>query len=284
MPQASDSAVWLGMFVSLTAALALGSVLAAAGQLPLQPRRFHAAHATFRRRPYWHAGALAAMLAAVLAAGLGASDGVVCAALAGALAGAWLVRRRNLTRRPLLVALLASGMGFSVVFAGVARYWFSPSSLASIAQANLQRIELYVAVFTGALIFATSAMAFCKLRGVLPRRVPARPGHDMVNAAALLLCAWLGYGFATEQAQPFGLAALLAMSLLASSIGVHVMLSRESSKDHAEPVHERDAAMVRATAYGHRRLWHNSGSAQRLATRVRAARRSSHRSTIGRQR
>jgi NAD(P) transhydrogenase subunit beta len=289
--------MWLGFFVSLTAALAallalaLGFVLAAAGQLPLQRR----SNAALRRRPYWHAGALAAMLAGVFAAGLGASDGVVCAAIAGAIAGAWLVRRRNLTRRPLLVALLASGMGLSIVSVGVARYLSSPSSLASLNRANLERIELYVAVFIGALIFATSAIAFCKLRGVLPLRAAARPGHDVVNAAALLLCGWLGYGFVTEQAQPLGLAALLAMSALASSIGVHVMLSREYSKEHArergvamnqrneiEAGDLRDAGMVRAAAYGHRRRRHNSGNGQILA-RACGARRASNRSTVSRQ-
>lgn len=247
MPQASDSTVWLGMLVSLTAACA-----------------------------------------ALLACALGPM-----------LAGASVVRRRNLTRRPALAALLASGMGLSVVSVGVARY-LSPGNQANLAIP--ERIELYAAVFAGALIFAASAIAFCKLRGLLPLRVTARRGHDIVNAVALLLCGWLGYGFVTEAAQPFGLTALLGMSALASSIGVHVMMSREYSKKHAKthaygaradmPMKWREDAeevspmhvMVRAAAYRHGRRWHNSdsnGSRQRNIQAC-AARRLSNRSTVSR--
>ena len=253
MPQASDSTVWLGMLVSLTAACA-----------------------------------------ALLACALGSM-----------LAGASVVRRRNLTRRPALAALLASGMGLSVVSVGVARY-LSPGNQANLAIP--ERIELYAAVFAGALIFAASAIAFCKLHGLLPLRVTARRGHDVVNAVALLLCGWLGYGFVTEAAQPFGLTALLAMSALASSIGVHVMMSREYSKKHAKthakthaygaradmPMKWREDAeevspmhgMVRAAAYRHGRRWHNSdsdsnGSRQRDIQAC-AARRLSNRSTVSR--
>jgi NAD(P) transhydrogenase subunit beta len=210
------------VFFSLAAvsAFALAVTLAAVGQLPLERRS--------ARRPYWHAGALAAALAGLFAAGMGASSGVVGASVAGAALGAWLVRRRNLTKRPRLVALLGSSMGLAVVSGGFARY------LSSVAQANGERIELYAAVFIGALIFATSAIAFCKLRGVLQPGAVARPGHSIVSLLALLLCGWLGYGFVTEQAQPFGLAALLAMSALASAMGVHLMISREYSnaRDH----------------------------------------------------
>lgn len=263
MSQASDSTVWLGMFVPLTATLA---------------------------------GLLACALGSVLAA---------------------LVRRRNLARQPALVALVASGMGLAIVVVGVARYLSPPSS----SEAVFERIELCMAVFAGALIFATSAIAFCKLRGVLPLRVAARRGHDIVNVAAFLLCGWLGYGFATEAVQPFGLAALLAISALASSIGVHAMLSREYSERSERPgysefcecpnVHAHahaargvrstavaldwrydvqpedmreawETGMVRAAAYRHRRGWHNSGNGQ-SHTRAYAARRLPNRSPVSRQ-
>lgn len=216
MPLAYDSTVWCSLAVVLASVLAVA--LAAVGQLSLERRP--------KRRPDWHAGALAVALAGLFAAGMGASNGVVGAAVAGAVLGAWLVRRRNLTRRPRLVALLGSSMGLAVMSGGFARY------LSSAAQANVERVELYVAVFIGALIFATSAIAFCKLRGALQLGAAVRPGHGIVNLLALLLCGWLGYGFVTEHAQPFGLAALLAMSALACAMGVHRMLSREYSSGH----------------------------------------------------
>ncbi|MFM0416389.1 NAD(P)(+) transhydrogenase (Re/Si-specific) subunit beta [Paraburkholderia aromaticivorans] len=213
MPLAYDSTVWCslaGVFASVFAV-----ALAAVGQLQFERRA--------KRRPDWHVGALAAALAALLAAGMGASDGTVGAAVAGAVLGARLAHGRNLTRRPRLVALVGSGMGLAVMSGGFARY------LSSAAQASVERGGLCVAVFIGALIFATSTIAFCKLRGVLDFAAVARPGHDVVNLLALLLCAWLGYGFVTEQAQPFGLAALLAMSAVACAMGVHLMTSREYS-------------------------------------------------------
>ncbi|SOE98136.1 NAD(P) transhydrogenase subunit beta [Burkholderia sp. OK233] len=193
-----------------------------------------------------------------------------------------------MTRRPRLVALLGSGMGLAVMVGGFSCY------LSAAAQANVERIELYAAVFIGALVFATSAIAFCKLRGVLDLSTVARPGHGIVNVSALLLCGWLGYGFVTEQAQPFGLAALLAMSVLAIALGTHLMTSRAYSIDRNSHAHafagrcngfalerrgllariewhggeeqawalrEITPGMVRAAAYRHRRGWHNTGTA-----------------------
>ncbi|MGC2038687.1 NAD(P)(+) transhydrogenase (Re/Si-specific) subunit beta [Paraburkholderia caledonica] len=340
MSQASDSTVWLGMFVPLTATLAgllacaLGSVLAALGQLPLHglpemlrplprmpihySRSRSYSNAAPGSQPCWRAAALAAIVSGVFAAGLGAGVADICAAVAGALAGAQLVRRRNFARQPALVALVASGMGLAIVVVGVARHLSPPSSLPSSIEAVFERIELCMAVFAGALIFATSAIAFCKFRGVLPLRVAARRGHDFVNGAAFLLCGWLGYGFATEAVQPFGLAALLAISALASSIGVHAMLSREYHersgysefcecpnvhahahaargvrstavalewRHDAQPEDMRevwDAGMVRAAAYRHRRGWHNSGNGQ-PHTRASAARRLPNRFPVSRQ-
>lgn len=217
MPLAYDSTVWCSLALGFASVLAIA--LAAVGQLRLESQP--------RQRPAWQAGALAAALAGLLAAGMGASHGVIGAAVLGAVLGAWSARRRNLTRRPRLVAVLGSGMGLAVMAGGFAR------CLSTAAQAHAERVELYVAVFTGALIFATSAMAFCKLRGALEFAAVARPGHDIVNLLALLLCAWLGYGFVTEQAQPFGLAALLAMSVVACAMGVHLMISREFFNDRA---------------------------------------------------
>jgi NAD(P) transhydrogenase subunit beta len=232
MPQASDSAAWISVLFALAAGLAAAAIsvltvaLAAVGQRQLEWRA--------TRRPYWHAGALAAVFAGLLAAGMGASGVVVCAALVGAVLGAWIARGWNLTRRPGVVASLGSGMGLAVMAAGIVRY------LSADARESAERVELYVAVFIGALIFATSAIAFCKLRGALQLNAIARPGHSIVNLFAMFLCGWLGYGFATEQAQPFGLAALLAMSALASAMGAHLMISREyhpASHDEDHTVH-----------------------------------------------
>jgi NAD(P) transhydrogenase subunit beta len=211
--------------------------LAAIGQRQFRWRSMH--------RPYWCAGALSVLLVTMLAAGLGASIGVIVAAVAGSALGAWCARGCNSTRRPAVVALLGSVMGFAVVSVGVARY------LSVAAHANTERIELYAAVFIGALIFAASAIAFCKLRGALQLEAVARPGHHLVNLFAMLLCGWLGYSFVTEQAQPVGLAALLAMSALAAAMGAHLMVSRGYSSGHGD-VSESEACTLHLQAFAAR--------------------------------
>ena len=214
--------------------------------------------------PAWFA--LTAALAGLFAAGVGASVGVTGTEVASALLGARLVHGRNLTRRPKFAASLGCGLGLSVVLGGFAHY------LSSSAQADAERLELCAAMFIGALIFATSAIVFCKLLGALQRDALTRPGHDIVNLFALLLCGWLGYGFVTEQARPFGFAALLAMCALACAMGVHLMVSREytQGQDHDSPA-LAFAARCHSLTMGQRGLlarieWHG-GEQQEWALR-----------------
>lgn len=241
MPQTFDTSAWMSVLAALAAALAAALVsvltvaLAAVGPRLLERRSTD--------RPYWQAGALAAVLAGLLAAGMGASDALIDASVAGAAFGAWLVRGCDLTRRPGLVTLLGSGMGLAVMSSGIARYLS-----AATGGGNVERIELYAAVFIGALIFATCAIALCKLRGAVQLHAATRPGHHIVNVLAMLLCTWLGYGFVTEQAPPFGLAALLAMSALACSLGVHLMMSREYSEAGDASSHLGHALQMHAFA------------------------------------
>lgn len=225
MPQACGSAGWMSVCLPVAVAIAaawlavLMVALVAIGQRQFKWRSIH--------RCYWCASALSAVFVAMLAAGLGASIHVIEAAVAGSMLGAWRARGCNLPRRPWLAALLGSAMGFAVVSIGVAHY------LSAALRANTERIELYAAVFIGALIFATSSVAFCKLRGTLRLATVARPGHHIVNLFAMLLCGWLGYSFVTEQAPPAGLAALLAMSALAAAMGAHLTLSRGYAGGHS---------------------------------------------------
>lgn len=240
MPLAFDSIAWSSVAAALAAAPAamLTVALAAVGEIvcdeggPMRrPLRESNGLRVLRRQRYWHASALAVVLATLLAAALGASTAVTGGAAIGAMFGAWLMRGCALARRPCAVALAGSGMGVAVMSAGIARY-LSTAATATVAVArpNAERIELYAVVFIGAMIFATSAIAFCRLRGSLRIDTATRTGDGIVDLGAMLLCAWLGYGFVTEQAAPFGLAALLAMSALACGLGVHLMIHRAPSR------------------------------------------------------
>lgn len=192
---------------------------------------------------------------------------------------------RNSTRHAHLAAMLGSATGFTFMSGGCVLY------LSSSAWANRERIELYSAVFAGALVFATCAIALCKLHGALSPKTAARPGHGIVNLFAFLLCGWLGYGFVTEQAQPLGLGALLATSALACAIGIHMTTSRKYSGAHALAMGRRGLlssiewrggdeqawvlreitpGSVRAAAYRHRRDWHNDNGRSGVCVRHRS--------------
>ncbi len=220
MPDGAGDAVWLGGSFLLAAMLA--AVLVGVAQLTTVsrwPEVMDNAKGHSAGSGPWRAMLITATVAAILAAGAGAAGQIIGAAIAGALLGTRLVRRRDLTRRPRLVALLGGAMGCAAMCTGFARF------LASTAYANVERVELYVAVFIGALIFAASAVAWFRLRGVLDIRAAAHPGAGVVNLTAFVLCIWLGYGFVTEHAQRFDVAVLLAMSLLAAALGTHVTMS-----------------------------------------------------------
>ncbi|MGF6779590.1 NAD(P)(+) transhydrogenase (Re/Si-specific) subunit beta [Paraburkholderia sp. GAS334] len=139
----------------------------------------------------------------------------------GATFCARTVRRRDLLHRPGFLTLLGSGVGLMVIGAGFARY------LLSAMPVGIERVESCVAVFIGGLVFAGSVIAFFKLRGLLVDRNAAFPGYKIVNVVALLLCAWLGYAFVTEDTHNFDVAALLAMSLLAAALGAHMMTAAD---------------------------------------------------------
>ncbi|MFM0738191.1 NADP transhydrogenase subunit beta [Paraburkholderia xenovorans] len=122
------------------------------------------------------------------------------------------------------IGMFGSAAGFAVMAGGFVCY-LSASSLSAFA--DVERIELYAAVFAGALIFSASAISVCKMRGlfdVLNASAAARPGHRLVNLTALALCGWLGYMFVTGPAPTVGLEALLATGALAGALGAHLML------------------------------------------------------------
>jgi NAD(P) transhydrogenase subunit beta len=212
MPDLPGNTVWVA--ASFLLSILLAAVLAGVAQLAGASR----CEDESQHKP-WRAMVTTAMVAGLLAAGIGmAAEGVI-AAVAGAVLGARSVWRRDFRGRPQQVALRGSGVGLAAMLGGFARY------LSSTACGEWACIEVYAAVFIGALIFAVSAMAWCMSRGWLIAHGVVHPGTGVVNLTALLLCIWMGYGFVTEHAQPFGLAILLAMSLLATALGAHLMMN-----------------------------------------------------------
>jgi NAD(P) transhydrogenase subunit beta len=200
---------------SFLLSILLAAVLAGVAQLVSTSRR---CEEESQRKP-WRAVITTAMLAGLLAAGIGAAAEGVIAAIAGAALGARFVSRHDFRDRPQRVALGGSGVGMAAMLGGFVRY------LSSTSCGEWACIEVYVAVFIGALLFAISATAWCISRGWLIAQGVVHPGTGVVNLTAILLCVWMGYGFVTEHAQPLGRAVLLAMSLLATALGAHLMMN-----------------------------------------------------------
>lgn len=112
-----------------------------------------------------------------------------------------------------------------------------PDAASFIAWSGLERLELYVFVFSGALALAIASTALINRlthRGRNMRQVAA--GDKLVDLLAMGLCIWLGYAFVNEPAQLPGIAALFAVSLLAAALGAHVMLTTHAH-DVRAPAH-----------------------------------------------
>ena len=112
-----------------------------------------------------------------------------------------------------------------------------PDCAGFIAWSGLERLELYVFVFAGALLFAIAATLFARRLTLGKRNVrQGAAGDKIVDMFAIGLCIWLGYAFVNEPAQLPGIAALFAVSLLAAALGAHVMLT--THEHHARtPAH-----------------------------------------------
>jgi hypothetical protein len=215
MPDLRGNTVWVA--ASFLLAILLAAVMAGVAQLVSTSRCEEE-----RQRTPWRAMGMAAILAGLLAAGMGVAAERVVAAVAGAALGTRFVWRHDFRGRPQHVALRGSGVGVAVMLGGLTRY------LSSTSCGEWACVEVYVAVFIGALIFAVSATVWCMSRGWLIAQGGVHPGTGVVNLTAILL--WMGYGFVTEPARPFGLAVLLAMSLLTTALGAHLMMNTGAAR------------------------------------------------------
>ncbi|MGH8780145.1 hypothetical protein [Paraburkholderia sp.] len=140
---------------------------------------------------------------------------------------------RDFARRPVALAGCSALAGCIAIACGFARYGFAVSPVDGV-----QRVEICVAIFIGAVLFASSTIVLCRVHGVraaLGRQPVVWRSERIVDVAGLALCAWLAYGFATASAQIPAGALLFAMSVLAAALGAHWMaLSKFAGTSHGE--------------------------------------------------
>jgi NAD(P) transhydrogenase subunit beta len=155
---------------------------------------------------------------------LGAALGIGCAV------GALLAARVAMTSMPELVAMLHSFVGAAAVLVGIATYLQPGAEI--LAARSVHLVEIFVGVLVGAVTFSGSIIAFAKLRGTVGSKPLLLPGRHVLNLAMLAACVALGAMFlrapeAVSDAALWqgGLAPLLAMTVIALALGVHLVMA-----------------------------------------------------------
>ena len=141
----------------------------------------------------------------------------------GGLVGAVLAARVEMTSMPQLVAILHSFVGLAAVLVGFATY-LDPAHDYAGAAAVIHEIEIFVGIFIGAITFTGSLVAFGKLQGFIGSKPTLLPGRHALNVALVLVSIYLGSEFVGSSVAE-GMMPLLVMTLLASFLGVHLVMA-----------------------------------------------------------
>ena len=171
---------------------------------------------------------MAGMLMAVLVTAFGPrvdSYMVLTIALViGGAIGAMLAARVEMTSMPQLVAILHSFVGAAAVLVGIATALDHGQVLAGIER-RIHDTEIFVGIFVGAVTFTGSVVAFGKLQGLIGSKPLLLPGRHLINLIMLLGSVYLGYTFVTYGDYFPALWPLLAVTAVASLLGIHLVMA-----------------------------------------------------------
>ena len=173
---------------------------------------------------YGVAGMAIAILTTLLLHGGSALAAVAALMAVGVAAGAVLAKRVEMTQMPQLVAALHSFVGLAAVLVAIASYMAPAPEITGAAQ-SIHAVEIYLGVFIGAVTFTGSIIAFTKLQGIVGGKPLLLPMRHTLNVVGLLGCVALGYVFLTAGSVSDGMIALLAMTVIAALIGVHLVMA-----------------------------------------------------------
>ena len=169
-------------------------------------------------------GMAIAVIATILSGQVGGFEKLFPAMIIGGLIGAFIASRVEMTQMPELVAILHSFVGLAAVLVGVSSY-LDPNLHLEGAEKTIHEVEVYVGVFIGAITFTGSVIAFGKLKGIISGKPLMLPARHWLNLVAILACIYLGYVFLTAGSHASGLYPLLAMTLIAFVIGIHLIMA-----------------------------------------------------------
>ena len=133
----------------------------------------------------------------------------------GAIVGTLAAKRVQMTKMPELVALMHSFVGLSAVLIAIAAVFNSGENHTSV-----QRIELFIGAFIGAITFTASVVAFGKLSGKFGSKPVIFKGQHLLNLLLALLMLGFGILFYLQGNQ----VAFLAMCGVALILGVTLIV------------------------------------------------------------
>ena len=138
--------------------------------------------------------------------------------------GAVLAARVPMTGMPELVAMLHSFVGLAAVLVGISSR-LEPGVTVPEGEQLIHDIEIFAGVFIGAITFTGSIVAFLKLKGTVSGKPLVIPARHLVNAVAFAGCVGLGVWFCRTEDPAAAMIPLLAMTAIASLIGVHIVVA-----------------------------------------------------------
>ena len=133
----------------------------------------------------------------------------------GAVVGTLAAKRVQMTKMPELVALMLSFVGLSAVLIAIAAVFNTAESHTSV-----QRIELFIGAFIGAITFTASIIAFGKLSGKFGSKPTIFKGQHLLNLVLAILMLSFGILFYLQGNQT----AFLVMCGLALVLGVTLII------------------------------------------------------------
>ena len=141
---------------------------------------------------------------------------LIFAAIAlGAIVGMTAARKVQMTNMPELVALMHSFVGLSAVLIAIAAVFNSAES-----HTGVQRIELFIGAFIGAITFTASVVAFGKLSGKFGAKAVVFKGQHLLNLVLALLMLGFGILFYLNQSH----SAFLVMCAIALVLGITLII------------------------------------------------------------
>ncbi|WP_424194424.1 NAD(P)(+) transhydrogenase (Re/Si-specific) subunit beta [Ampullimonas aquatilis] len=137
------------------------------------------------------------------------------AMVVGAAIGGTAARRVPMTKMPELVALMHSLVGLSAVLIAVAAIFHTGED-----HTGVQKVELFIGAFIGAITFTASVIAYGKLSGKVSGKPVSFGGQHMLNL--IMAIAMLVFGLAYFMTG--STAAFLAMLAIALVLGVTLII------------------------------------------------------------